>query len=68
LLKEYVDSFAWDYREMPGLSQDLVEHRLSIKYGFMPYKKSAQRFNLVIHDRVKEKVEQLLDVGFIQPC
>jgi hypothetical protein len=53
---------------MPGLSQDLVEHRLLIKSGFMPYKKSAQRFNLVIHDRVKEKVEQLLDVGFIQPC
>jgi hypothetical protein len=26
LLKEYVDCFAWNYNEMPGLSRDLVEH------------------------------------------
>ena len=38
LLKEYVDCFAWSYTEMPGLSRDLVEHRLPIKKGFRPYK------------------------------
>jgi hypothetical protein len=31
LLKEYADCFAWNYNEMPGLSRDLVEHRLPIK-------------------------------------
>ena len=31
LLKEYVDCFAWEYHEMPGLSRELVEHRLPIK-------------------------------------
>jgi len=38
LLKEYVDCFAWDYTEMPGLSQELVEHRLPIKKRFRPFK------------------------------
>ena len=38
LLKEYVDCFAWEYSEMPGLSRDLVEHRLPIKACFRPYK------------------------------
>jgi hypothetical protein len=38
LLKEYVDCFAWNYTEMPGLSRELVEHRLPIKDGFKPYK------------------------------
>jgi hypothetical protein len=42
---------------MPRLSLVLVEHRLTIKSGFMPYKQPAQRFNLIIHDRVKEEVE-----------
>lgn len=28
LLKEFKDSFAWDYSEMPGLSIKLVEHKL----------------------------------------
>jgi hypothetical protein len=26
LLRNYIDCFAWNYREMPGLSRDLVEH------------------------------------------
>ena len=37
LLKEYIDCFAWEYSEIPGLSRDLVEHRLPIKAGFKPY-------------------------------
>lgn len=38
LLIEYSDCFAWSYPEMPGLSRDLVEHRLPIKKGFRPHK------------------------------
>jgi hypothetical protein len=57
LLKDYVDCFTLNYHEMPGLSQNLVEHRLPIKSGFRPYKQSARRFNLIIHDRVKEEME-----------
>jgi hypothetical protein len=30
ILKEYVDCFAWNYKDMPGLSRDLVEHKLLI--------------------------------------
>jgi hypothetical protein len=26
LLKEYGDCFTWNYREMPGLNRELVEH------------------------------------------
>ena len=33
LLKEYIDCFAWEYSEMPGLSRDHVEHCLPIKAG-----------------------------------
>jgi hypothetical protein len=54
LLRDYVDCFDWNYCEMPSLSRELVEHQLPIKSGFRPYKQPAQRFNLIIHDRVKE--------------
>jgi hypothetical protein len=68
LLKEYVDCFAWNYRERLRLSQELVEHRLPIKSSFRPYKQPARKFNPVIHDRVKLEEGWLLEVGFIQPC
>jgi hypothetical protein len=57
LHKEYVDCFAWNYHEMPGLNQELVEHRLPIKSGFRPYKQPARRINPIIHNWVKEEVK-----------
>jgi hypothetical protein len=56
LLKEYVDCFAWNYIGMPGLSRELVEHRLPIKDGLRPYKQHPRRFNSTIYDRVKEEI------------
>jgi hypothetical protein len=53
---------------MPGLSHDLVEHRLPIKPGFKLYKQPHRNFNLNIYDRVKEEVNRLLDAKFIRPC
>jgi hypothetical protein len=41
---------------MPGLSRELVEHRLPIKNGFRPYKQPAGQFNPIIYDRVKEEI------------
>jgi hypothetical protein len=68
ILKEYVDCFAWNYNEMPGLSRDLVEHKLPIKPGFKPYKQHRRNFNPNIYDQVKEEINQLLDAKFIRPC
>ena len=68
LLKDYVDCFAWSYSEMPGLSRDLVEHRLPIKASFRSYKQPARRFNPAMNDRIKEEINRLLEVGFIRSC
>jgi hypothetical protein len=67
-LKVYLCCVAWDYTEMPELRSELVEHRLSIKAGFRPYKQGAQNFKPEIVGRVKEEVDRLLQAGFIQPC
>ena len=53
---------------MPGLSRDLVEHRLPIKAGFRPYKQLVMRFNHIIYDRIKAEINRLLDAGFIRSC
>jgi hypothetical protein len=67
-LKTYMCCFAWEYTEMPGLSSELVEHRLLIKASFRPYRQGARNFKPEIIGRVKEEVDQLLQAGFIQPC
>ncbi|OMO99378.1 reverse transcriptase [Corchorus capsularis] len=62
LLKEYKDCFAWDYDEMPGLSRDLVEHRLPIIEGYRPYQHPPRRMANNVILLVKEEIERLIKV------
>jgi hypothetical protein len=66
-LREYVDCFAWNYQEMPGLSCDLVENQLPIKAGFRPFKQHARRYNPLMYDQIKEEIDRLLKANFIRP-
>jgi hypothetical protein len=68
LWREYVDCFAWSYQEMLGLSRDLVEHRLSIKVSFRPFKEHARRYNPLIYNQIKVEIDRLLKANFIRPC
>ena len=67
LLKEFKDCFAWEYYEMLGLDQSIVEHRLLIKPRFRPFKQVSRRFNPNILDDIKE-TKRLLEAKFIRPC
>jgi hypothetical protein len=58
----------WAHTEIPGLSRDLVEHRLLIKEGFRPYKQPARNYNPLLYDQIKEEVDWLLKARFIHPC
>jgi hypothetical protein len=53
---------------MPGLSRDLVEHRLPVKAGFRPFKQHARRYNPLMYDRIKEEIDRLLKANFIRSC
>ena len=66
LLKEYVDCFAWEYSEMPGLSRDLVEHRLPIKAGFRPYKQPSRHFNPIMYDLIKGWFEWISNIVSVE--
>jgi hypothetical protein len=68
LLREYVDCFAWNYQEIPGLSRDLVEHRLPIKAGFRPLNQHARCYNPLMYDQIKEEIDRMLKANFIRPC
>jgi hypothetical protein len=68
LLKEYSDCFAWNYTEMPGLSREIVEHRLPIKFGFRPFKQRARTFLPDLLPRIKDEIHRPLEANFIRPC
>ena len=65
LLKDFKECFAWEYYEMPSLDRSIVEHRLSIKPGYRPFKQPPRRFNPNILDDIKKETERLLEARFI---
>jgi hypothetical protein len=68
LLKEYSDCFAWNYTEMTGLRQEIVEHRLLIKCGFRSFKQRPRSFRPDLLSRIKDEIHWLLEANFIRPC
>jgi hypothetical protein len=68
LLKEFRDCFAWEYYEMPGLSQSIVEHRLPIKPGVRPHQQPPRRCKADMLEPIKPEIKRLYDAGFIRPC
>jgi hypothetical protein len=52
LVKEFTDYFVWSYMEVPDSSRDLVEHKLLINWGFMPYKQPARSLKVHLGPRV----------------
>jgi hypothetical protein len=67
ILRKYKDCFAWDYPELPGLSRKLMEHRLPIKEGFLPFQQALRGMAPDIILKIKEEIERLVRVGFIRP-
>nr|CBG76432.1 OO_Ba0013J05-OO_Ba0033A15.19 [Oryza officinalis] len=68
LLKEFIDCFAWEYHEMPGLSRSIIEHWLPIKPGYRPFKQAPWRFKADMHEAIKAEITGLYDANFIRPC
>ncbi|XP_070019583.1 uncharacterized protein [Nicotiana sylvestris] len=65
-LFEYKDIFAWSYDDMPGLSTDLVVHKLPVDPAFPPVKQKVRKFKTDISVKIKEEVTKQLDTNVIR--
>src|SRR4051812_33785076 len=66
LIREYVDIFAWNYEDMPGLDPNVAMHRLNIKADAKPFKQPQRGFQLDIMNAIKLEVRKLIDSEFIR--
>ncbi|XP_052486345.1 uncharacterized protein LOC128041071 [Gossypium raimondii] len=58
LLQEFKDVFAWSYQDMPGLSTDIVVHRLPIKEECKPVQQKLRRMRPDVLLKIKEEVKK----------
>jgi len=65
LLKDYQDIFARSYQDMPGLSSDIVQHRLPLNPECSPVKQKLTRMKPEMSLKIKEEVKKQFDAGFL---
>ncbi|KAA3460929.1 RNA-directed DNA polymerase (Reverse transcriptase), Ribonuclease H [Gossypium australe] len=66
LLQEFKYVFEWSYQDIPGLSTDIVVHRLPIKEECKPVQQKLQRMRPDVVIKIKEEVKKQFDAGFLQ--
>ncbi|XP_023894321.2 uncharacterized protein LOC112006266 [Quercus suber] len=65
-LKENLDVFAWSHDDMPGISPEVIQHRLNVDPKRKPVKQRRRVFALERDQVVTDEVNKLLTVGFIR--
>ena len=65
LLRDYQDIFVWSYQDMPGLSHDIMQHRLPRNSVCSPVKQKLTRMKPEMSLKIKEEVKKQFDVGFL---
>ena len=66
LVREYIDVFAWNYENMPGLDPQVAMHRLNINSDIKPVKQQQRRFRPEIMEAIQSEVRKLIDSDFIR--
>jgi Reverse transcriptase (RNA-dependent DNA polymerase) len=65
-LKEYMDCFAWSYKEIPGLDPNVAVHYLKIDPTFKLVKQVPRRMRIEFEKKVVEETKKLIDASFIR--
>jgi len=66
LIREYIDIFAWNYEDMPGLNPQIAMHRLNINPDAKSVKQQQRRFYPEIMEAIESKVKKHIDSGFVK--
>ena len=66
LCREYVDIFAWSYKDMPGLDPSIASHRIPTLPHVEPKKQKLRRMRPDMSLKIKEEVLKQLEAGFLE--
>ncbi|XP_058111240.1 uncharacterized protein LOC131254266 [Magnolia sinica] len=65
-LEKHRDVFAWSHGDMPGISPDVMVHRMNVDPDHKPVKKKRRPFDAELCEAIADEVFVLLSAGFIE--
>jgi hypothetical protein len=67
LFKEFIDIFAFSYKDLRGIPEHIATHRIDLDPTISPSHQARYRMNPNYAKAVKDDLERLLTAGFIMP-
>ncbi|BBN69283.1 Disease resistance protein TIR-NBS-LRR class family [Prunus dulcis] len=58
--------FAWSYNDMPGISPDIISHRLSVNPAVRPVRQKRRAYDPERYEAMKAEVDRLSSIRFIR--
>ena len=65
LLQDYVEIFAWSYKDMPGLDIDIMVHCLPTREDCPPVKQKVCCMRPDMSEKIKAEVMKQFNAGFL---
>ncbi|KAM2775184.1 hypothetical protein COP1_019972 [Malus domestica] len=65
-LQENTEVFAWSYENMPGISPDIICHRLNIGPKIKPVRQKRRSYDAERYETIKAEVEKLKSISFVR--
>ncbi|CAL8117035.1 unnamed protein product [Prunus armeniaca] len=65
-LRDNSEVFAWSYNDMPGISLDVISHKLNISHSFKPVRQKRRSHDAKRYEAMKTEVDKLQAIGFIR--
>jgi hypothetical protein len=66
ILRRNVDLFAWHPKDMPGIDERIITHKLAISPKAKPVSQRKRKQSEERRNAVSEEVEKLMKAGFIE--
>ncbi|CAL9018474.1 unnamed protein product, partial [Prunus brigantina] len=65
-LRHHAEIFAWSYDDMPGISPDVISHKLSISPTCKPVRQKRRSYDTERYEAMRNEVDKLKAIGFIR--
>ncbi|CAL9017856.1 unnamed protein product, partial [Prunus brigantina] len=65
-LRQHAEVFAWSYDDMPGISPDVISHKLSLSPTCKPVRQKRRSYDTERYEAMRIVVDKLKTIGFIR--
>jgi hypothetical protein len=67
LIREFKDTFAWNYDELKAYRGDVIQHAIPLVEGAKPFQQKRRHINPKLAGEIHKEIQKMVDTGIIAP-